>query len=188
MARGATQQKSARPKRQIVSKEKWSNLAIHTVTLPSSAVVKIKIPDLSLLLAGGAVPERLKTVAIRDLSDRIRALSGQSVEDVGEAETDPGLDEQEIADLVDLTRWLVMTTLVEPQVTENEIRAGMIPNEDLEMLAEFASRTRTKDALGVRLGVTPVSVFEIWQQAHGCEEECEHCIEALEASSTRDVD
>ena len=182
MAAGAAQ-KSRPSKPQITSKATWGELAVHTVTLPSSAVVKIKIPDLSVLVSGGAVPEQLKLAAMRELSEQLRGLSPGA--DLEQGQPDADVEEEHITSLVELTRWLVVTMVVEPELTEEDVTSGLIPSEDIEMLAEFASRQRVTDARGVRLGVTPSSVFEIWQAEHGCEEDCEQCVAAIELSSTR---
>ncbi len=182
MAQGATAQKKRPSRPQIVSKAKWAGLAVHTVTLPSGAVVRIKIPDLSLLLAGGAVPDRLRTVALRQLTEDIRdAQASPAAVDAPPIE----IDEEHLVGLAELTRWLVAQTLVEPEVTEVEIEDGIVPNEDILMLTQFASRERTVDAAGMRLGVEPIDRWEVWRGFHGCPDDCEHCSAAVEALTTR---
>lgn len=64
----------------IVSKSKWAQRAVHRVTLPSGARVRIRIPDLSLLLAGDAVPDELRGVALEEF---IGGVVGAGFQDVG---------------------------------------------------------------------------------------------------------
>lgn len=180
MAAGATATAKRRSSRTVTSKTAWSALAIHTITLPSSAIVKIRLPDISILMAGDAVPERLRGIAIRELSKQIRDVQATALGDVV-----PDIQAEEIADLMGLNRWLVTQTLVEPELSEAELEAGAIPNEDFLMLTQLASRERDTDARGVRLGVEPVERWAAFKQFHGCADECEACNDAIEELSTR---
>lgn len=181
MAAGATQKRSSRPA--VVSKTAWTQLAVHRVHLPSGAVVDIKIPDLSLLIAGGAVPEKLKHTALRELTQQIRDVHEPTA--LGETAGQSLIDEEHIIGLAELTRWLVTQTLVDPKVTEAEIASGVVPNEDLVMLTQIASRERNTDARGVELGIEPIDRWEVFRQYHGCEETCSKCDHAIEELSTR---
>ena len=58
----------------VTSKEAWAKRGVHRVTLPSGAVVHIRIPDLGLLLAADAVPEALRDIAMRAVVEAIQGL------------------------------------------------------------------------------------------------------------------
>src|SRR2546421_717747 len=47
---------------EIVAKDAWGRLGIHTVQLWSGAWVRIRVPDLTLLLVGEAIPSGLERV------------------------------------------------------------------------------------------------------------------------------
>jgi hypothetical protein len=167
----------------------WRKLGVHTVHLPSGAVVKIRIPDLSVLVAGEAVPEDLRAVALASVRQAMKqALTkGDDAEAEDEAEeiSDEALLEQ-MQGLAGLNRFLVSYSLVEPQVDADELVPGQspIPSEDIIMLTEFATRRRNVDARGVRLGIEPIDRWELWRQTHACPDECDHCAEVIAALSS----
>jgi hypothetical protein len=184
-ATAAAAAKKTAPKRPAVtSKDAWEALGIHTITLPSGAVVDIRIPDLSLLLAGDAVPEQLRGAALQEIVTAFSSAKGdeeaRAAEAMGKLATDPeGLNQ-----LVDLYRWLVTVTLVDPVITEEELRTRKFPSEDLTMITEFAGRRRLMDARGVTLGIEPIDRWDLWRQAHVCDEECPACEAVINGLST----
>jgi hypothetical protein len=175
----ATQLETESP--EIISKSGWGELALHTITLPSGAVVKIRIPDLSLLLASELVPGRLKEIALVSLAEQIRDVRAAVL---GE-QADPMLRAEQVAELAGLSRWLVTQTVHEPKVSEAEIEAGVMPNEDFIMLTQIASRERFTDARDVWIGVEPKDRWEGWRRHHECVEDCPACAALRKEFSTR---
>jgi hypothetical protein len=144
------------PAEGVVTLDQWVERATHTVTLPSGAVVKIRLPDLSLLLAGQRVPERLRVLALEQVMGAIEGKPEIESED-GSA---TGKLEKQLGDLAELNFWLVSQMVVEPELTSDVLREGRLPNEDVEMLIALATRDTDEDALGVRLGVVPLERFD----------------------------
>jgi hypothetical protein len=184
MAVAAAKPKHERPK--TITTGAWASLGIHTITLPSSAVVKIRIPDLSMLLAGEAVPEHLRAVAFDAVRSAIKAenrrVGLQAIDDSSDE-----LNHERLKGLADLNRFLVSHTLLEPTMTEEDLLSTTLPVEDLAMLTQIASRERTTDARGVQIGVEPIDRWELWRQAHECESGCEGCAEVLAELSSVDL-
>lgn len=110
----------------------WKTAKRHTVTLPSSAVVEIEIPDLPQLVKAGQIPNELVEVAIG-----AAASNKVTKEDVGL--------------YADFANKLVSLTVVNPKVTEEEAAAAL-PFEDKEMIVDFATRKIDMDAVGHHLG------------------------------------
>lgn len=110
----------------------WKKKKVHEgVTLPSGAEVSIQIPNLPALIKSGKIPNNL-------LDEAIRAAEGEkiSAEAIGEQN--------------DFTRKMVALTVVEPEVSEEDV--DEIPFEDVEMLVSIATRQRDIDAEGKHLG------------------------------------
>ena len=172
----------------IVSPEEWAQLAHHTITLPSGARVKVRIPDLTLLIAQDAVPEKLRGVALREVLAAMGALTAKpdASEEAAEAAA-PLFDAEKIRTLAELHFFLVSEMLVEPKLTPEQAATGGLPNEDLELLVQIATRERDTDARGVVLGVLPLSRFERFRHHHGCGEGCEACAAFRQEFSTRRV-
>lgn len=114
-----------------VSKSAWKKSAFHLVTLPSSAVVKIKLPDMPALIEAGAIPQNLLTAAF---SSAKSAAAGEDKE----------ITKEDIIQQREFTDFVVRVTVVEPQLTEDDMPD--IPFEDKEMIVEFATRVRDLDA------------------------------------------
>jgi hypothetical protein len=111
----------------------WKKSAVHTVTLPSGFVAKIRIPDLPALIESGAIPQGLTDVAIS-------VASGMK-------------PERPTADLIaqqrKFTDVLVMKAVVEPALSEDDL--SDIPFEDKEMIVEISTRQIDFDAEGHHL-------------------------------------
>jgi len=114
------------------TKTSWKKAAVHEgVTLPSGTVVSIKLPNLSLMLKTGNIPNSLVEAAV----EMQNAMSR------GTAEITKEMIEQQW----DYYSFLVAKTVVEPEITQEEV--ADIPAEDVEMLVEFATRQRDIDAV-----------------------------------------
>ncbi len=165
------------------SKSAWAKRAVHAITLPSGMAVKIRIPNLGQLIKRDMIPQRLQGVALQQIltgaalgPDTAGAENGASPEEKVEAQREM------VRGLIELTEWLVVEMVVEPKIELDDLPG--FPQEDLDMLVSIAQRERDTDALGVRLGVTALSRWEVFRRHHGCEkrevelgagEECPDC-------------
>lgn len=169
------------------TKEAWGKRSVHVVTCPSGMEVKIRIPNVGLLLEGDALPQRLRQVALQEMLDPIEARVARGSISAG-GEDEPSQDApaavtlDEVKQLYDLNNWLVVQTVLEPELTIDDLPD--LPAEDLEMLIKIANRERTVDAVGKSLGTDPLSRWETFRVKHGCAEGCEACTEVRLAFST----
>ncbi|MEK6252798.1 MAG: hypothetical protein AABM43_12885 [Actinomycetota bacterium] len=168
----------------MTGKDAWEALGVHTVTLPSGAVVKIRIPDLSLLIAGDALPEQLRGAALEELLGSLSQVDVSDDAAAAQVIQKVASDASGLNTLVDLYRWLVTETVIEPELTEEDLKDRKLPTEDLTMLVEFAGRRRNVDARGVTLGIEPIERWDTFRQMHGCAEECEACTAVIGEFST----
>lgn len=112
-----------------VSAAQWGKLKRHYVTLPSSAVVGIELPDLPELIKAGKLPNHLVDVAI----------------EAAKAQNDPEkVTREQIEQQPEFYRLLIGLTVKEPEVDDTVY--DKIPVEDREMVVEFATRARDVDA------------------------------------------
>lgn len=162
----------------VASLESWGELGIHMVTCPSGALVRIRIPDLSLLLASDSVPGELRQIAMLQIS---KAIADGGDADVGKMQM-PKIDEELIGRLADLHEYLISEMLVEPKVTVDQVAS--IPSEDRDMLTQIAGRQRNVDARGISIGIEPIDRWEVWRDTHSCPDDCDHCAEVVGALSS----
>jgi hypothetical protein len=170
MAAGAAnQQKQQSPvdNGQIPSAAAWIKMAVHKITCPTGMVVRIKIPDLSALMVGGAVPENLRGAALFHLAGGLAELERD------ENGIPRGLNDEMLQGVTDLRFWTIHQAIVEPKLTEEQVRS--LPVEDRELILAIAERQTAYDALGVKIGVSPLALFEPFSRVHGCEADCEAC-------------
>ena len=114
------------------TKTAWFKARRHEgVTLPSGTVVTIELPNLSLMLKTGQIPNGLVDAAV----EMQNAVSTGSVQ----------VTREMIEQQWDYYAFLVSKTVVEPAITQEEV--AEIPAEDVEMLVEFATRQRDIDAV-----------------------------------------
>lgn len=123
------------------SKTQWKKDKTHEVTLPSSAVVKIELPDLTQMIKGGQIPNELLDVATK-------VGAGQRIE------AEESADEQRklLGQVSDFNAFLVSETVVDPELTAAEVQSGDLPAEDIDLLLQFALRKTDFDAVGKHLG------------------------------------
>jgi hypothetical protein len=115
------------------TKTSWKKAAVHEITLPSGTVISIKLPNLSLMMKTGNIPNGLIDAAV-------------GAQDGSEAK----LTREMIESQWDFSAFLVAHTVVDPQLTEEEV--AEIPAEDIEMIVEFATRQRDIDAAYKHIG------------------------------------
>jgi hypothetical protein len=180
--RRAAQSKRKPP---VVTLDQWRKAAVHTVWVNQHQQVKIRIPDLAALFVDGRVPEDLRAVAMSVISGD-DPMEKTMVEAAAGGEK-PQIDAEVLAHYIDLLRFMVSAALVEPEVSYEQIKAGMLPNEDLELLAAVVGRKRDTDARGVILGVEPLERWATFRTEHGCPAGCEACQKVVEQFSTVDV-
>ncbi|CAB4183196.1 hypothetical protein UFOVP1328_37 [uncultured Caudovirales phage] len=119
------------------TKTSWKKAGIHEgVTLPSGTVVSIRLPNLSLMMKTGQIPNTLVEAAVK-----MQSL---------EASASPEITQEMIEQQWDYSSFLVAATVVEPAITQDEV--AEIPTEDVEMLVEFATRQRDMDAAYRHIG------------------------------------
>lgn len=109
----------------------WGGKKYHNVVLPSGAEVTIIVPNLPALVKTGQVPNDL-------IESAVGVMQG-TVEITAEL----------LAEQADFYTKLVALTVSEPAITESDV--ADLPYEDVEMLAEIATRQRDVDALGRHL-------------------------------------
>jgi hypothetical protein len=173
------------PAPKITSSSDWQELGVHYVTLPSSAAVKIRIPDITLLIAADAVPEELRVIAYEEMNETLAATQRARRELAGgEPEEEPAITEERLLKLAQLNRYLMSQMLVDPPMTVEELGSAKLPSEDILMLTEFATRERVVDARGVALGVEPIDRWDTWVQAHDCPDNCHACLKVVRALSS----
>lgn len=136
------------------TKEQWKEAGVHTVTLPSSAVVKIRIPDLAVMAQTGELDNDLLQYAVPSLPDN-----------PGE-EPSPEQKKENLTKLANFHQWLISKTLVEPSLTPEEVK-DTVPTPDKEVLVELASRRRDMDVKGHHIGGLEVSAD--WRKFRGIE-------------------
>lgn len=111
-----------------VTKAQWKKDRVHDgITLPSGAIVSIRIPNLPLMVKTGQLPNPLVEVATT------AAATGQVPPDLLER-------------LEEYNRFLVAHTVVEPKITEEDV--DDLPYEDIELLVQLATRSTDMDAVG----------------------------------------
>lgn len=126
--------------RKITTAAGWVKQALHTIVLPSGAVVKIRIPDISDLIQTGQIPQHL-------LADAL-AFAKRGAEDDPKPPTP-----DEMKNEVEFKNLVVKATVVEPAIDEALLVPGSgIPVEDKDMIVEFAMRQREFDAEGNHIG------------------------------------
>lgn len=116
---------------QTTTIDSWKSSRRHSVTLPSGVRVEIEIPNLALLIKTGRLPNHLVEAAIESQSKK--RVTREDLEDQHEFYTH-----------------LIPLTVVEPALTVDDV--DDLPQEDVEMIAEFALRLRDTDAVYHHIG------------------------------------
>lgn len=121
--------------KQAVSADGWKDRSVHKgITLASGAVVDIKLPNLTKLAKADAIPNELLELVTE-------VVTNGGVD---------GVDTSLLGRLDALHRFLVAETVVNPNITEEDV--DDLPPEDVATLVEFAFRQRDTDVIGHHLG------------------------------------
>lgn len=171
---------AAETKPQPSGKEAWQARAIHEITCPSGMKVKIKLPNLSELILRDAIPSELLQRALEEVSGS--GPAGQAAAALTRGETPPTLPVETVKELMGLHHFLVLTAVAEPEIEEADLAS--LPEEDLELIRQIATRETDEDAAGVRIGVARVSDFATFREEHDCPEGCEACARVVDARSS----
>lgn len=112
----------------------WKKNKRHEITLPSGTKVKIEVPNLRLLIKSGQIPNSL-----------IEAATKAAAGGANSAPTPEMLEQQE-----QFYAKLVVVTVKEPEITEEDVVD--LPFEDIELLADIATRQTNIDGAGNHIG------------------------------------
>lgn len=124
---------STENKAKAASLSEWKKNKIHAITLPSSTVVEIEVPDLPTLVKTGVIPNELVDIAIG-------VAQGKKI------------TRDDIVQQADFYNKLCALSVKAPAVSEEDFASGILPFEDKEMIVEIATRQRDLDAIGHHIG------------------------------------
>lgn len=141
------------------SKAEWAaanDRGPHVAVLATGRAVRFQLADLSMLIRAGKLPEELRVSAQLAVA-HAEGIEGY-IEDLVQLAIVRGGDVQAtiaaaLGQVDELSHHLVAEMLVEPEVTAEEVAAGMFHELDVRMLLEFAERRRDTDADGTRLPI-----------------------------------
>ena len=159
--------------RKTATKTSWLKSGTHTITTYTGHVIRIKYPNLALMMRVGLVPTHLRAVALKVARGEINVSSREVTvgEDLPEPEGEAAYEE--MLKLVELLDLLIMEMVLEPKLSQEDVDA--MPGEDRDLLLAIANRERDVDAVGVRLGVEPLSRWDNFRGRHNCPEDCRPC-------------
>jgi hypothetical protein len=119
----------------------WKKNKTHFVTLPSSTVVELAIPDLPSLIKAGKIPNPLIDAALG--ATEKKKVTKEDIEQQSE-----------------FYNILASLTVKAPSVSVEDFENGSLPFEDKEMIVEIATRQRDLDAVGKHIaGLDKVASF-----------------------------
>ena len=149
------------------SKADWiaaNDAGPHLAVLPSRTVVKFTIPDTTRLAVSDHLNGDLRETALL-LAAHPEGSEGYMGDLVSAALIRGDNSEARIQKAIErgfeMSYELVAYMLEEPKVTAEEVAAGVIPEQDVRMLLEFAERRRSVDAAGNEL---PIVTLHDWRR------------------------
>jgi hypothetical protein len=129
----------------------WKKAGVHYPLLPSGTRVGIRVPDLANMIETGAVPNHLLSAAL--------GLAKAQVDEEKKVPTPEELTENAAQDR-EFTDLLVLASVVEPKLSEDDVKPGGIPVEDKQFIVAIATRQRDLDAEGEHIaGLTSSEKF-----------------------------
>jgi hypothetical protein len=138
----------------------WLERDRHTITLPSGAVVTIRLLELPDHFVFGDTPDELRRAAMGDLGKKL------ATEDVTDEER-----AQVFATLAEYFARVVVDSLIEPAPPEGVSAidvARMLPERDRDMLLQIQQRSLNVDAAGKELPFpAPGDVGEVRDERDG---------------------
>lgn len=166
------------------SLDHWKQLGVHTITLPSGAVVKARIPDAGMLLRNQGMPVRLRAIVLLELTHKdgaAGALAEQIISGIDDEKKLVDVEKSQQA-LDEMQRRLLVEMLVDPALAPEDV--DLLPVDDRAMLTGIAQRELAYDAAGKRVGVEELDRWATFQREHRCPEDCPACLEARGQLST----
>jgi hypothetical protein len=173
--------------------------AWHQVTPPSGmAGMELRIPALTELIRGDAVPDRLRAIALKAAAHPA-GLRGVMSDELQKAEKEEQTDEQVLADESALRSAIVDVIAIQKLLVTQSVRVGGklltledlddpdFPAPDAEWLGGVMLREIEYDARGVRLGIEPLSSWERFRHFHDCGADCSACAALQDELSTVDL-
>lgn len=181
----ATTETSRPSARKAVTKSAWLKSGVHTITTYTGHTIRIKYPNLALMMRVGLVPTHLRAIAVKFARGEVNLASPALP--TGEDQPEPAADEayDELVLMVELLDLIVMEMVVEPKLTQEDV--DEMPGEDRDLLLAIANRERDVDAVGRRLGVELLSRWDTFRHGHNCAEDCRPCQEIRQFYSSVDV-
>jgi hypothetical protein len=129
----------------------WKAAAIHYPLLPSGVRVGLRVPDLAGMIETGQVPNHLLSAAV--------GLAKAQLDDEKKVPTPEELTENAAQDR-EFTDLLVLASVVDPVLTDEDVKPGAIPIEDKQFIVAIATRQRDLDAEGEHIaGLTKSEKF-----------------------------
>lgn len=117
---------------QVSSVDAWKKRGVHEgVTLPSGAVVTLRLPNIPNMVKTGTLPNPLLEAAMQQ----------QGAEKI---------TKEVVESTADYVKFIIPQMLIDPQVSEDDVPE--LPYEDIELLIAFANRSTDIDAAYRQLG------------------------------------
>lgn len=138
----------------VQSASAWKDKGTHTVTLPSGAVVSIKVPNLIAMVKGNRIPNELLSVVVGKDANAPATPEGQASA-IAELNETAAFDE-----------FIVPLTVVSPTITAEDVPD--LPTADVIMLRQIATRQTDMDAVGHQLG--GLETIESFRQFRGLDD------------------
>ncbi len=140
MTESTEPQTDSRGPQKVTSAAQLKKRAVHDdVTLPSGAIVSIKLPNLSQMIKAQTLPNELVEAALR-----------QQVQPGEDANKPKPLTREDLEQDWDFVEFIVPITLHTPKITAEDVKD--LDPMDTTMLANFAARRTDIDAVGHQLG------------------------------------
>ena len=181
---------------------KSQNRAWHQVTPPSGMTgMELRIPALTDLIRNEAVPERLRTIALKSAAHPagLRGVMAQTLTDENQAEAEgkPLEDalkdnselRQAVEDVVEIQKRLICecVRVGGEMLTLEDLDDPDFPAPDAEWLGSVMLREAEYDAKGVRLGIEPLESWARFRHFHDCGPDCGACAALQDEFSSVDL-
>lgn len=184
------------------------NRAWHAVTPPSGMEeTEVRIPTLTDLIRDAAVPERLRSIALKSAAHPtgLRGVMADSLNSQNEAEAKPEGDpehktledalnensdlKQAIDDVIEIQKRLIVQNVKVggELLTLEDLADPDFPAVDAEWFAGVMLREIDMDAKGVRLGIEPLDRWATFRHFHDCTQDCSACQALQDEFSTVDL-
>jgi hypothetical protein len=178
---------------------KKQSRAWHKVTPPSGMEdVELRIPALTELIRADAVPERLRSIALKAAAHPA-GLRGVMAEQLQKSNENKETDEevliedselrQAVDDVVEIQKRLIVDSVkvAGELLTREDLEDPDFPAPDAEWFGSVMLREVDYDARGVRLGIEPLDHWARFRDFHDCGPDCSACTALQDAFSSVDL-